>query len=461
MFTRDALKDLTAWYANQKQAKPLLVRGARQVGKTTLVRMLAQQLDLQLVEINLEKPWHFTQTFTHLDPRRTIEAIELEFNIDIDPDRSLVFFDEAQACPAVLPLLRYFYEEAPEYRVITTGSLLGFVLAQPNYSIPVGRIELYDLGPLTFQEFLAGIGEQKALAVVEEFYWDQPISEATHQQMNALVRSFCLVGGMPEAVRVFADDRSLRAVEKTKALILETYRLDFNKYLGKSDPTLLQIVFDALPLLLGRKLVYARISRDYKSAAVSAAVRQLGLAGLLTRIHHSEANGVPLAAEKRERVFKPLLLDTGLLLSQLKLLPAELDQVPELNLINKGTIAEQFIGQHLLAAQPSYRTPELFYWCREKPSSSAEVDYLLELAGRIVPVEVKAGKAGKLRSLQVMMKERRLPVAVRFCTALPRVQQEDRGTALGAVSFKLVSLPHYLVGQLPRLVTESEAWTAS
>lgn len=456
MFERKALKDLVTWFQNSHHRKPLLIRGARQVGKTTLVRMLARHLDVQLVEINLEKPWSFTGSFADLDPRRTIEAIEFELNIDIDPARSLLFFDEAQACPSILPMLRYFYEEANEYRVIATGSLLEFVLAKPAFSTPVGRLELYHLGPLAFQEFLAAIGETKALAAIEGFQWGAEVPDAVHEKLNALVRLFCVVGGMPEAVAVFSDNRSLRQVEKTKSEVLETLRLDFNKYQGKPDSRLLQIVFDALPNLLGRKLVYSRISPEFKTRELSAAVRQLNLAGLITRVHHSSANGLPLAAEKRDRFFKPLLLDAGLLMSQLKILPLDVDQAPDLNLINKGALAEQFIGQHLLYLQPPYRTPELFYWCRERPSASAEVDYLLEIGDRVVPVEVKSGAAGKLRSLQVMVKEKSLAMAVRFCTARPSVQKEVRETALGPVEFTLVNLPHYLAQQSSKVLADIE-----
>jgi len=454
MFQREALNHLIEWYNNDKHRKPLLLRGARQVGKTTLVRMLARQLEIQLVEINLEKPWSFTKAFSDLNPRQIIEAMEFELNIDIDPGKSLVFFDEAQACPTVLPLLRYFFEETPKYRIITTGSLLEFVLAEPAFSIPVGRLEFYHLGPFTLQEFLNATGETKALKAIENYHWGDEISETVHEKLNALVRKFCIVGGMPEPVSIFEETGNYREVEKTKSQIIETFRLDFNKYQGKSAPHLLQLVFDALPNLLGRKLVYSKISSEVRSKDLSASVNQLCLAGLASKTHHSQANGMPLSAEKKEKFFKLLLLDTGLLMSQLKLLPMEFEQVPELNLINKGTLAEQFIGQHLLYLQPPYRTPELFYWCRENPSASAEVDFLLETTRGIVPVEVKAGKTGKLRSLQIMVKEKSLPLAVRFCTAKPALHKEKRSTALGPVNFTLISLPHYLVQQLPRLLEE-------
>ncbi len=452
MFQREAISHLTEWYNSNITRKPLLLRGARQVGKTTLVRMLAKRLNLQLVEINLEKPWSFTKTFISLNPRQVIEAMEFELNIDIDPQNSLVFFDEVQACPTVLPLLRYFYEETPEYGIIATGPLLEFALAEPEFSIPVGRLELYHLGPLSFQEFLHVNGETKALKAIEKYQIGDEITDTVHEKLNALVRVFCIVGGMPEPVSIFKKSKNFREVEKTKSQIIETFRLDFHKYPKKSSPQLLRLVYDTLPNFLGRKLVYSKISSDYKSKELSAAVQQLCLAGIISKTYHSQANGVPLSAEKKETFFKLLLLDAGLLLSQLRLLPSEFNQVQELDLVNKGALAEQFIGQHLKYLQPAYRSPELYYWCRENPSASAEVDYLIESIHGIVPVEVKAGKTGKLKSLQIMVKEKSLPLAVRFCTAKPQINKEVRGTALGPVEFTLVSLPHYLVQQISRLV---------
>jgi predicted AAA+ superfamily ATPase len=373
--------------------------------------------------------------------------------MDIDPDSSIIFFDEVQACPAALPLLRYFYEEAPEYRVVATGSLLDFILTEPEFSIPVGRVELFHLGPLTFEEFLEALGERKAVECVRNCRLDDDIAEPAHEKLNHLARIFSIVGGMPEAVAVFARTRNLRKVEKVKSQVIDTFRLDFNKYRGRIDPRLLTLVFDAVPRLMGKKLVYSRIDPGYRSSALARAVDQLCRARIMAKVYNTHANGIPLAAERNDRFFKILGLDTGLLLTQLQLAPSDVSEAGELNLVNRGTVAEQFIGQHLYAAPPAYREPELHYWAREERSASAEVDFVIADERRgLVPIEVKAGSTGRLRSLQLMMREKSLPVAVRFCADPPKVLHEKRRTVKGDADFTLISLPHYLVQQTSRLL---------
>jgi predicted AAA+ superfamily ATPase len=457
MLIRTDLDRLEAWYRAGDGRKPLLMRGARQVGKTTLVRMLAERLDLRLIELNMEKPWRFVSTLETLNPLRTVEAIEFELGLDIDPDRTILFFDEAQACPSVLPMLRYFRETAPQYAVIVTGSLLEFVLAQPRFSIPVGRIDLHHLGPLTLEEFLGAVGEDKARAWMQAYRLGESVPGHIHDKLNALARTYSVVGGMPEAVAVYAGSGSLKAAEKVKSGIIDTFRLDFNKYGDKADPRLLRLAFDAIPRLAGRKLIYSHIDSHVRSGELAKAVEQLRLARIIAKIHNTHANGIPLAAERNDRYFKVLGLDTGLLLTQLQLAPTDVIQTPELNLTNRGALAEQFIGQHLYASPPPYREPELHYWAREAPSASAEVDFVIaDGRHRVVPVEVKAGGTGKLRSLQIMVQEKSLPLAVRFCSDPPTLFRETRATVKGNVDFKLISLPHYLVQQCDRLLSETE-----
>jgi hypothetical protein len=260
---------------------------------------------------------------------------------------------------------------------------------------------------------------------------------------------------MPEAVSRFVTNGSLRETEKTKSEIIETFRLDFNKYRGKTDSRLLTLVFDRLPQMAGKKMIFSHITRDYRSGGLSRAVDSLNMARLIHKVFKTSGNGVPLAAEKNEAFFKTILLDTGLFLTQLKINPIDIETADELNLVNGGIVAEQAVGQELASLHPFYSEPELYYWIREKKASSAEIDYLItDSKNRVVPVEVKAGSTGGLRSIQMMVFEKSLSLAVRFNSEKPSILKENRKTVKGEVHFTLVSLPHYLAGQVLRILRD-------
>lgn len=455
MLYRSSLEYINEWFNKKDNRKPLLIRGARQVGKTTIVRMLAEETGSKLVELNLEKSWKFTSVFKKLDASKVIQAIEFELNIDIIPDKTIIFFDEVQAEPGILPLLRYFYEETPEYRIVATGSLLEFVLAEPDFSIPVGRIELFYLGPLTFNEYLLALKEEKALDQIQNFNPLKNTDNYIHDKLTQLFRSYILTGGMPEAVDCFVNTSNLKEVEKIKSAIIDTFRLDFNKYHSKADPRLLTVVFDRLPQLAGKKIIYSHINNNYRSNELSKAIASLNMARIIGKVYNTSGNGVPLAAEKNERFYKIILLDTGLMLTQLKVLPTEIEMAEELNLINNGTIAEQVIGQELASLHPFYSEAELYYWAREKKASSAEIDYLItDSQNRIIPIEVKAGSTGSLRSLHMIVFEKSLSLAVRFNSDPATIFREKRKTVKGSIEFTLISLPHYMAGQLKRILKD-------
>ncbi|MEA1969036.1 MAG: ATP-binding protein [Thermodesulfobacteriota bacterium] len=455
MIIRDAVEALKSWYSRE-QRKPLLIRGARQVGKTTLVRMFSEMEHIQLVEINCEKPWQFMPLIEKLDPGTVIQAIEFEFNISINPGNSLIFFDEVQNTPSILKLLRYFYEEFPEYKVITTGSLLEFVLDEPQFSIPVGRLELMYLGPLSFEEFLRAAGEQPALTFVQSFEMGSDIEQHIHAKLTQLLRKYVSIGGMPEVVNAYVQNSRMIELERIKSSIIDTFKLDFHKYLKNNiKPQLLSIIFDSLPTQIGGKLKYSNIDKSYKSNDIGKSLHQLCLAKIVSKAFNSGCNGVPIGAEKKVRFFKCFMLDIGLIHTQLKLNPFEIDETEELNFINKGAMAEQLIAQQIIVQHQYFMEPELYYWAREKKAASAEVDFVIANNKRqIIPVEVKAGSTGSLRSLQIMIIEKSLHSAVRFNSMPPSIFHEKRNTVKGESRFTLYSLPHYLSGQLLRLVNK-------
>ncbi len=451
MLYRNAIEPLKSWYS-RKQRKPLLIRGARQVGKTTLVRMFAEMENIQLIEINCEKPWGFLSLAEKLDPKIIIQAIEFEFNTTITPENSLIFFDEVQNTPSVLKLLRYFYEDFPEYRVITTGSLLEFVFDEPEFSVPVGRLDLMYLVPFSFEEFLGAVGEQSALKVLQNYQLDESIDQHIHLKLTQLLRKYIAVGGMPEVIYAYLQHHSMLELERIKNSIIDTFKLDFHKYRKNTNPKLLSIIFDSLPIQIGGKIKYSNIDKSYKSNDIGKSLNLLCLAKIVSKVFNTGCNGVPLGAEKKDRFFKCFMLDIGLIHTQLKLNPFEISEADELNYINKGALSEQLVAQQLIAQHQYFMEPELYYWAREKKASSAEVDFVITNSRRqIIPVEVKAGSTGSLRSLQIMVIEKSIRHAVRFNSMPPSIFHEKRNTVKGDSRFTLYSLPHYLAGQLQRL----------
>jgi predicted AAA+ superfamily ATPase len=257
---------------------------------------------------------------------------------------------------------------------------------------------------------------------------------------------------MPEAITTYKVGSNLRDVERVKSGIIETFILDFNKYTPRANTQLLRSVFESIPNALGKKVIYSNLVSNCKSNEISLAIKQLQLAKLLMKVYNCSANGVPLAAEKNERYFKVIHLDIGLLLTQLNLKPNDLEKTLDLNLVNRGDLAEQFIGQQLRFDSPSYQEPDLYYWARERRGASAKIDYVSASPNhQVLPIEVKSGKTGSMRSLQTMIQEKSIPLALRFNSDPPSLLNEKRRTPKGDIQYELLSLPHYLVQQKDRL----------
>ena len=441
---RNALNYIIEWRQRESR-RPLIIRGARQIGKTWLVREFAKQFDF-LLEINFDKNPEKVELFKSREVDKIIELLQVDSDTCISPGKTLLFFDEIQAAPGILPLLRYFYEERPDIHIICAGSLLEFLLVEHDFSMPVGRIEYLHLGPMDIEEFLMAQGQERLVNFLATFSLDDSIPESIHQKLLYYVKLFWIIGGMPAAVKRFCDSGELNEALREHEIILQTYEDDFGKYRKRIYPQRLRKVFRRLPALLGGKLKYVNIDPDERSRELADSLNLLELARIFYRVRHSSGNGVPLGAEAKENDFKPLFLDAGLVATSLGLNLVKLEMVDDLLMINKGAMAEQFIGQHLLYDRPAYEKPQLFYWNREKKGSSAEVDYLIAHENQVVPVEIKAGTTGSLKSLQVFIAEKKAPVALRFNTMQPSCLRQKTVT--------IISLPLYLVGQTKRLLAE-------
>ncbi|MBF0245911.1 MAG: ATP-binding protein [Planctomycetes bacterium] len=453
---RTAEHIITLW-ANKLERKPLVMRGARQTGKTWLIKHVGEQFPGGLAYVNLERQPELIPCFAPNDPKEILVLLETRLRQAITPGKTLLFLDEIQSAPEILAKLRWFCEELPELSVVAAGSLLDFALIEHAFSMPVGRITYGHLEPMTFAEFLLACGEERLLKAIHEYTPVASMPEVVHARAMELARIYSLVGGMPAAVNVWVQTRSFVAVAELHRDLLQTIRDDFAKYgaTPQSRVNTLRVgkVFAALPRLVGRKFMPSEVDREEKSLFLKDAFRLLTLARVATPVQRTAANGIPLGAEIDERYQKVCLLDVGLYATMCGADAVTVTSKLDLTLINEGKLAEQLVGQELRACRPFNQEPALFTWVREAKNSNAEVDYVIQVGARIVPVEVKAGATGRLRSLHMMVAEKNLNFAVRVSSEPP---------VLGAVatalpshpprSFQLLSVPFYLVSEIPRLV---------
>lgn len=409
---------LSEW-ATRPIHKPILLRGARQVGKSTAVRHLGESFKYY-VEINLEKQSNYTDLFKKdLDVTRIVPQMAAMCGTPIVPNETLLFIDEIQESQEAIIALRYFKEDMPNLHVIAAGSLLEFVLDEiPTFG--VGRIHSMYMFPMTFDEFLLANGEQLLLDARGQANIDAPLPTPLHEKLIGLMRTFMLVGGMPESVVKWVQTHDFLQCQEVQDDIITGYEADFPKYKKKVDPQLLIATMKSAATQATRKFVYSRVPGEYKTAEVKKALDLLIKAGILIPVTHSSGNGLPLGDESDESIRKILLLDTGLMLRLLNMtmgdtsaITAQILTATAADLVNKGPMAEMLAGLELL----HYLTPnlhhDLYYWVRQAKNSTAEIDYLLSRDMKVLPFEVKAGVQGGMKSLWDFMREKKLDQAVR------------------------------------------------
>jgi predicted AAA+ superfamily ATPase len=395
---RLAEKQLINW-KNSPRRKPLIIRGARQVGKTWLVdNVLAQQFN-SYIKVDLEKRRDLHTLFSgNLEPRGIVSHLELAFG-RIIPGKTLLFFDEIQACPRAIMALRYFYEEMPELHVVAAGSLLEFAFGE--ISIPVGRIQYLQLHPMTFYEYLLAKGKEQ----MAEYSIKSQDNVAAPAQTMILeeLKSYFFIGGMPECIKTYHDTGSLLETFQVQSEIIDSYREDFSKYTPRINTSCLDAVFLTVAKNVGEQIKYTRLDNGHSGQMNRKAFDLLAKARVVHKIPSCDPSGLPLGATANQKKFKAAMLDIGLM-QRLCQVQAELElQQDSLLAMYRGKLAEQFVAQELLA----WHSSDLFYWAREARGSNAEVDYLVVREGKIYPVEVKSGAGGSLRSLHLMLKKYR------------------------------------------------------
>lgn len=389
-------KKLLDWKTRPNR-KPLILRGARQVGKTHTVLDFGRTYfkgNVHLVDLEKHPDWH--RIFEKdLVAKRILSELEILVNARITPGTDLLFIDEIQTCPRAIMALRYFYEEIPGLDVIAAGSLLEF--AMKDISFPVGRVQLLNMFPMSFPEFLLATGKTMAVEVALSHATKQP--DAIHNMLLEELRRYFFIGGMPECVNTFVQTGKIRDAFEVQADLVNTLRQDFSKYAPYSDARCLNSVLSAAAKHVGHQIKYSQLAEGFSNPTIKKAFDLLGLAQVIRKVPATSPAGLPLGAAASERKFKALMLDVGLM-QHLCGLPVDVEFAKtDLLSIYQGALAEQFVGQELVAAGQS----ELYYWAREAKSSSAEVDYLIVKDGTIHPIEVKSGASGKLKSLHLLL----------------------------------------------------------
>ena len=451
---RTALAYMKNWLTHPDR-KPLVIRGARQVGKTWLVHELARVEGKKLIEINLETRPSLSSLFDSEEVGRIMLNIESAFKESFDPHHSILFIDEIQAAPHIFAKLRIFAEELAQLPVIAAGSLLEFVLEDHVFSMPVGRIEYLYLEPFSFEEFLHARGASKLVEYIQQFQFKDTVPLYIHNELMSFVKEYIIIGGLPAAVKSWHDHQSLQQVSKVHHSLLATYREDFPKYSRKIAPIRLDEVLMAVPRLLGHKFMYSKVNPDpeVSGTVIKQALNLLCSAKLCSMVRGSHANGIPLESELQENYRKVLLVDVGLCSTALGLSLDYVRSLEELDLFNKGGIAEQLVGQLLRTLTPFYIEPALYYWHREEAGSSAEIDYVMQHGHTVIPVEVKAGTTGTLKSLHFFMELKKRDLAVRINSNVPfRSDLRVKGLQTDAVRYRLLSIPFYLLSEVNRLL---------
>ena len=389
------LNDWLAHWKDRPRRKPLLVRGARQVGKTWSLRHFGRRHfdDSHVVDLDRSPALH--RIFEpDPDPHRIVAELEIVLGTRIRPGRSLLFVDEIQACPRAITALRYFHEELPELHLVAAGSLLDFALE--DHSVPVGRLQVVDLQPMSFAEFLIARGLEESAQIVQAP--PAPLTPAVHQHLLGELRAYLRTGGMPEAVAAYTSTGSFQEAFEVHAELVATYRMDFARYAPRADRRCLDAVLSAAARRVGQQIRYTHLTRDWSIPTVKKALELLILARVITKVPSASPAGLPLAASASAKTFKVVLCDVGLMQHLCGHDRQYRDE--DLTSLHQGSVAEQFIGQELIGSQRA-----LHYWSRPARSSSAEVDYLAEVEGCVMPIEVKSSSAGRLRSLKMLLEQ--------------------------------------------------------
>lgn len=398
---RNIMQDLIKWKNMKSDRMPLLLYGVRQVGKTYILRELGDRYFQNTVYVNFERMTVVAGYFQgELSPDRIIRLLEEYFNQKIVPDKTLIIFDEIQACERALTSLKYFCEEAPEYHIAAAGSLLGVAINREKYSFPVGKVMIRTLYPLNFDEFLNAVGKGYFVELIQEHYESmQEISASAHQEIFEWYYRYLYIGGMPAAINEYMDRESLVNVPEVQSLILNAYTADMAKYATDGESTKIRNAYMSMPAQLAKenkKFQYKLIRKGATAGLFGDSIAWLVFSGVVLRCDRVNRGDVPLIAFRDVSSFKLYLSDVGLLSAFAGITPESIIR-KELSEVYRGSMTENYAAQTLKA-----NGYDLYYWTSDAPA--AEVDFVIQKQGSVIPIEVKSGEHTKAKSLQHFMK---------------------------------------------------------
>ncbi len=438
---RDIIQSLINW-KNDENRRPLLLRGARQTGKTYIIKYFGEREFQDIVTLNFERNPEYKEVFVSYNPQEVVERISLFVGKQIKAGRTLLFFDEIQESPKAIMSLRYFYEEMPKLHVVGAGSLLEFALNSENCRVPIGRIQYMYLKPMSFGEFLDAMNEGMLRKHVSDIKNLESIPKGLHDKLNELLRKYFLIGGMPAVMKDYIENKDILRCQRIQQNLIQTFIDDFSKYARASKHKYLEKVFYSVPAQVGNKYKYSNVDSSVKSRDLKEAVELLENAGIVTRVKCTSGSALPLEAEAKTDFYKLLFIDIGLLHAICGIYLETVMQ-NDFTAIFSGKVTEQFAGQQLICLTPYEIKPNLYYWVREARGSKAEIDFLISKGTEIIPIEVKSGQKGTLKSLLSFIEKYHPKKALKI------------SQAPYSISNPIVNLPLYSIEVLNSAAAES------
>ena len=406
---REILNDLIKW-KESKNRKPLIIHGARQVGKTYIVKQFGKENYDNLIYVNFETNQEFSnQISDSIDAKYIINKLELFYGEKIVPEKTLIFFDEIQANERALTALKYFYEDAPQYHIIAAGSLLGIAINRQNYSFPVGKVQMLNMYPLSFKEFLIAIGRENLIKEIQmHFENNSRMDKDIHELCLKLYRTYLVIGGMPEVVQTYLNEEKIIATIDIQSEILQSYERDMTKYADSSLSNKIIAAFDSIPMQLAKdnpKFQYKVISKGGTSSIFGEAINWLKNSGIVNQVNKATAE-MPLEMHKDLTSFKLYMSDVGLFVNKARYPLYQIDLSQQPTMISMDPLTEHYVANEL--RKNGY---EIYYW---ESDGKAELDFMIQKDIDIVPIEVKTSIHTKSRSLDLYMKKYNTKYAIKI-----------------------------------------------